>query len=563
MLLGAYLFFTVFALWGLSASNITLDEAEHGFWARDVMVKLLDLAGNTRHYLDYSPRYYTGPFFFISPALRPDILLPVMTCSFTGALIIYFIVPFMFVFGQTVFALKIGFILLGAATAWCVYYTTRHFLGKTTGTLTAFVLLTNSFFIKQARAGAETESTLQIFFFWSGAALICRALKTGKATPVYFALFAWGLALWAKIMFFPFIVGLAVSVLFVHPSIRRQIKQHISALKISWVWAFLFLFAGAFPLVYYNTQTLGATLNQSVQTLLTGKNHNNMRDGNLAYRLGIRSKQINDTILKRDSFPLDRAGGHTTNPVNAMFTVIALLAVIKSAFRPKNATNTQAAFLKTGVITYATIYLFSGFSPGSYAAEHMGVLIPGAEIAQAWLLANILKTRYKYAATTMVAAVLTANTAFEITSMDIFLSNHKTMQQKMLWLQQHIQQTYQAPNPDTPLVVHNSAARYYFGCTPDNYTLRCFDKLTKNPLRKAGTWQSPLFTGYRIKDHIFLLSRNKEPQIAMNLGKYRIASFPDCGFFLHKIPKSARTLEELNNVMFELVPTAKQTKNDQ
>ncbi|MHB9155983.1 MAG: ArnT family glycosyltransferase, partial [Endomicrobiales bacterium] len=178
--------------------------------------------------------------------------LPLMGVnSYKGAFEIYLLLPFLKLFGFTLFALRLPGILAGLFTIILTFLFARQVFSRHVAVITALLLALQPGYL----LFSKLPSFSGILTLFSAGSLYFLARWAGKKEAASLALGALllGIGLWTKIVFVWFILGLAVCYALYAP------KETRLSLK-NWALATAAFFAGVFPLLVSNLQSRAATV---------------------------------------------------------------------------------------------------------------------------------------------------------------------------------------------------------------------------------------------------------------------------------------------------------------
>jgi 4-amino-4-deoxy-L-arabinose transferase-like glycosyltransferase len=212
------------------------------------------------------------PILHVMRGEQPELLrnigignYPVMLLDYMGSLGGYLTVPFMWVFGQGWVAARAQPIFFSCVTIVLAWLLARRWFGDCVAAVTVLLLAVNPSFIWFSRQGVSVTSVMTVFSLGS-LLLFDDVIRWASAPEVrrkslLFALIAGilvGLGLWAKFLFFRWVVVLIVMglvFLFTRSSEARHTqsqKQHLVALMPALLIGLVGACVGAAPLIYYN-----------------------------------------------------------------------------------------------------------------------------------------------------------------------------------------------------------------------------------------------------------------------------------------------------------------------
>lgn len=377
-LLAVACWFGFTALYRLCAVPLLVDEARHGIWAVQALAGFKALFGVTP--LDFSGGLYENIVSFSLP-FYPDVVFPQMICFFVGAPIVYFLVPFIALSGPSVFALRIGFVLLGIASLFCVYYVVKRWFGVLVAMGCVALMAVNSSYLRSVRLGVEREEVFQIFLIWCGLACLVKGMDKGRGFFLVPAGFLWGVALWAKLSFAGILSGVLVAFCFMPSSGWKLLKDRIfcSPLRLG-----VFLFCtvvGMLPFITYNLKTGFASVFMSFKCFGGGLREygNRIEYGSFWENLSIRAGQFWDFLCAHAGFDSIVT---PDNMVGAVLAVLSIVVVGGYAFlrRPEKFCSKTIRAL---FAVYGVLFVLSVFSPTWHAPEHMVAFVPFVQICMA------------------------------------------------------------------------------------------------------------------------------------------------------------------------------------
>lgn len=368
--------------------GISPDEADHGFWASELIERIRMLFG-----IQPRPEQYWvfGSDFFMSHLPFSDVPIPVMTIYFTGAAMIYFIAPFVFLLGENVFALRIGFVLAGCGILLCSHLLCRRFFGRTAALVTSLLLLSNSVFLRTIRIGVEREETIQVFLFLLGLVFFCTRDK--KAIWSFLGAFCWGLGLWAKMMFAGYLLGMAAGFFtlasdeksFVFERLagnRKRLLCTVCGFMLGALGLAVYFFSTGFEAVFTGIKTLGTT---------TAYGSDNL---NVLLNLKTRVLQLADLLMSKnivsDSIPTP------VNYASLVVKTVCFCIVFVSMFFRRGKGRHEADIRGFVVVLYLVMFCLSVFVPTFMQPEHLFVMFPFFELCTGIVAAWIWHRRAKF-----------------------------------------------------------------------------------------------------------------------------------------------------------------------
>lgn len=223
--------------------------------------------GTALHQL-HLPGFYYDEALDLTPMLHvmrgetPDLLrgiglgrFPVMLLDYMGSLGGYLTVPFMWVFGPGYLSARAQPIFFSAVTIVLAWLLARRWFGDGVAALTALLLAVHPSFVWFSRQGISVTSVMTVFSLGSlllldGALRDPQRRSTSRTLAlVFLAGVLIGLGLWAKFLFFRWMVVLAAIGLLAWLLCGRPALPWATRWAGALIAGFVF---GAFPLIYYN-----------------------------------------------------------------------------------------------------------------------------------------------------------------------------------------------------------------------------------------------------------------------------------------------------------------------
>lgn len=183
--------------------------------------------------------------------------LPVMVLQYLGALKAWLYLPVLTYLKLTPFALRLPFLICGAASVWLFGAVLKRISGPPAALIGALLLSTDLTFLVATSYDFGPIVLLHLFFL-AGLLLLLQFDRTGKSWYLALAFFLFGFAFWEKALFIWMFVGLCAASAAAFP---KRILARVTAARLA--IAIVCLAAGAFPLLYYNVETGGGTLHTS------------------------------------------------------------------------------------------------------------------------------------------------------------------------------------------------------------------------------------------------------------------------------------------------------------
>lgn len=179
---------------------------------------------------------------------------PVMVIQYLGALKAWLYQPILKWFTLTPFVLRLPFLFAGAASVWLFFAILDRVSGRRAAIAGALLLTTDASFLLATCYDFGPVALLHLFLL-AGIFLLLRFEETRDSKYLALAFFLFGLGLWHKALFVWMLGGLGAATLAVFP---RRVVALITPARVA--LAALCFCVGAYPLIYYNKVTKGATL---------------------------------------------------------------------------------------------------------------------------------------------------------------------------------------------------------------------------------------------------------------------------------------------------------------
>jgi len=130
----------------------------------------------------------------------------------------------------------------------------------------------NPNFIIASSQGDLRDEILQVSLFWICAMLLFLYLNKNKKIYLYLLAFIAGLALWGKLMFLGYLVGVTISFLIFWKKGLAFLKTKIFKDKYAGMIFVFFILLGLSPLIYFNITSKGKTTFYLLNSLLASPN---------------------------------------------------------------------------------------------------------------------------------------------------------------------------------------------------------------------------------------------------------------------------------------------------
>lgn len=180
--------------------------------------------------------------------------VPLMVLQYLGALKAELYLPILLWLQVTPFVLRLPFLVCGAASVCLFGAILDRVSGRRAAIIGALLLATDLSFLAATSYDFGPIVLLHLFFL-AGMLLLLRFDESGRTRYLALAFFLFGLAFWEKALFVWMFTGLCAASAAAFP--RRILARATPARAAI---AAVSLVMGAFPLLYYNAVTGGATL---------------------------------------------------------------------------------------------------------------------------------------------------------------------------------------------------------------------------------------------------------------------------------------------------------------
>lgn len=349
-----------------------VSQSRHGMWVDELISRFGALfSGGGGAAVSGTEGFFSNFFVWQVPFL--GVGLPVMSGYYTGMAVLYYMLPFVLVFGSGVFAVKIGFTVAGFFTVLFVWYCTRNWFGKLAGTLCGVFCALCPVFARAVRLGVEKEEVFLVFLLWLALWLFCLGGNRRSKVLIYLGAFVFGVGLWSKFTFFAYLAGVGAGAVVFRGELCRFLRM--SGFRARHVLiAFGFCFCGVLPFVVYNLQS-GFT---SVSGAVFALTHPDSTFGyvvdnrSVLHNLGVRAVQLWEMAgadLIRDHVDT------VFNPVLALLFFISTAGCVFIA-AAKRLRVERRKMLASFMFVYFFLFLCSAFTPSEHEPGHMVSFFP-------------------------------------------------------------------------------------------------------------------------------------------------------------------------------------------
>lgn len=325
---------------------------------------------------NFPPRYvdlkFFGHYFFV------------MINAWTGPISALLFIPLLYIFGISVYVIRITRLAYGFITILLLYFFAKDFFDKKTASIASFLLATFPFYIFMYRQGYLDDGILPTFLL---AALISfyKFYKNAENKFLYWGAFFTGLGLCSKISFLWFIGAVIMYFLFFRTRISLNKKNIlISSLIFNLAILPMTLF-NICNINFINTtdhSTIGVVINNLINTI-GGQN-------NLLVHKNILTRFIQLKGIFRNWYYGQRI---ITNPFYFYILILAVVFYLVRfiSFR-KSKNQIKIIFI---VILLLIMFFFSCFTINYFKIEHAAIYLPLSVLIIAKFLNDVFKKRLK------------------------------------------------------------------------------------------------------------------------------------------------------------------------
>lgn len=320
-----------------------------------------------------------------------NINFPVMLgCEYETALESYILLPFFWLFGVNVIALRLVPILAGAVMLLFLYFFLKEFFDKKAASFSILLLIINSVFLLETKLGLNSAS----MFHWTGMAALWslfRWYKGRKDRYLYWGIFLLGLGISIRVWFLWFVNGMIFSAMIFLKNIRLRLNKHF--LKYN-LWGIVFFCLGIFLFIFYNLDkgfpTIKFIITSFKQTTCGVDNSSYFH--NLYWRLTYFIQFLNGSWpLKYQGCWIERTPLKyiSTNPISFWFFTGCFIWLIVSTVIKKPIFSVKRVLFI--LMLFMAILFQSPFTLSSLGGPHLFVLFPLVQIITGAALADVLE----------------------------------------------------------------------------------------------------------------------------------------------------------------------------
>jgi hypothetical protein len=294
-------------------------------------------------------------------------------------------------FGSSVFILRFAQVLFSLGSLICIYYVLSRNFNRIVGIFTVFLLGIDSTFIRATRIGHIQHEVLQIFLFWLGLALIQLYIDKKKRAFLCASGFIFGVALWAKIMFLGYFLGVVGAFLIFGKKSFMLLRMRIFKKKQDITVFIVTFIIGCLPLIIFNIfnqwATIGTILN-SFNCSFRVTEHKIWNNFDFLQNFKIRMRDfydlLNSQIVSYPSYATGNNLGHTL-----FFLSLSVILFYLFFIKKETLSKRKISFL---LIAYGILLCLTSFIPRgcSYDPAHLIILLPIMQIVEALFIGLII-----------------------------------------------------------------------------------------------------------------------------------------------------------------------------
>ncbi len=317
-----------------------------------------------------------------------------MESYYIGSVNSLLLVPGVRVLGAVPLAVHLPFVVLGLGAMGLVFLSLRRLFHTPVALLTVCLLAVNSTFIRVVRNGGCREEILQIFLFWLVMALLLvprRPWRVGAA-------FAAGLALWTKVMFLGYLLGMGAAVAAFGAPWKERGAAGEAARGGGWaaVPACAAAFAaGLAPLLYWNAVNGWETFGRLFHAFWRTRGPAAALCDNAHFACNLQERLFHLLQLLTSQIPFDDLDGIADagfNPVY-LFLAVASAAGVLVFLAARPAARPDRDRLGFFAAVYAVLFVCTCFAPVGRYAGHLAILFPFPELVVAFCFCRVLAVR--------------------------------------------------------------------------------------------------------------------------------------------------------------------------
>ena len=247
--------------------------------------------------------------------------LPIMINQYASSLEAYLILPFTFIFGLNLFAIRLASVAFSFAALVYIFLLLRDWFGRWTAGVALALIISNPVFVIYHKMAWEANEVCLTCFYWAGLYHLYKYYSKGKRLDLAAAAFFVGLGL-NKISFLWYIAGSMAAAVVLRKCLaaRKWLKPGDLLCAIP---AFC---VGNFLMIYYNLKTRFNTV-AFMFSNLAHPTSNDVDNHAFFANLGIRFEQMVGIMINGRQIGMGVSGDHSPSP-NALIFAVAMLLLL-------------------------------------------------------------------------------------------------------------------------------------------------------------------------------------------------------------------------------------------
>ncbi|MFH1768193.1 MAG: glycosyltransferase family 39 protein [Candidatus Omnitrophota bacterium] len=331
-------------------------------------------------------------------------ILPVnRICAYDFALPAYFLIPFIKIFGVSIYLVKIVAAGISLLYLLVLFAVIAMLFGRQTALVTVVLLEVSPLFIHYARSGFNTTEPIINLIFISSVYCFLIYKRRHNNIYIYAAVFLLGACLSVKLSAFSRYLGILAGFIIVYP------KRIVPFIRASGLYRNLllavFFSCGAFLFLYYNAAAEGRSF--ALVNCLTRNEptFSGEKNSDIIQHARQRIKQF--ASFAADAVPyhsLETAAvSRAVSGISLLLFFAAFIAVLLSALRESSPERNKIIFI---YVFFITGFLTTLFSPGSFRPFHLSILYPFVQLVIALFVVGMFNSRDNISVKRAVAAIV-------------------------------------------------------------------------------------------------------------------------------------------------------------
>lgn len=369
-------YFLFMTLSGVQTLGINVDEGDVGVISFDFISQFT----TDGHFVKRAEHTFLNGNSAVFATKAFGVLWPVMLHSYEGILSIY---PSIFMLAldcNPALSLRLPHVLFAFFSLVLAYVILKKAFNPILALIAVLLFAVNPVFISSARIGHFADEILQIFLFMSVLYLLQKFVFCGRFRYLYFAFFICGIGVSAKFMFFGYLAGMFVVVLFL-----RKYRILILKKEIIFFGTLLFIL-GVLPVIMQNYASAFDPFLSFVENIFS-KNKSGYDNLQVGSNLLVRCKDlVNFVLQKLHTFVYFEDKGYLNNYASLLLFALSIVFIAVSGSK----------IIRLFVAGYIVLFFLTVFVPFEYDQMHMVILFPIVEIMQAYFLYYVFRNYKKY-----------------------------------------------------------------------------------------------------------------------------------------------------------------------